>query len=183
MIPDNALTRTYAQTLLSVSKRRKKRAILIPQIQALLNLFHEHPRFRDFLGAPNISRGDKEKFIHNILTDMCDLLIIHFLFVLIGHGRGFFAADILEEFLVMEEHDRCLFEAEIRTAIPLPDSLKEQLRRILERYTGIMLRINYIIDSAIIGGVFFKYDDFMIDDTVRGRLQEIRSHLKETPAF
>lgn len=181
MNPDNDLIRTYAHSLLSVAKRQEKKNILIPEITELLKIFHDHPRFREFIGAPHISTQQRKNSLLKVFQDNVDPLIIHFFFLLIEQGRGFFAPDILDMFLVLEEHDRGIFEAQVKTAIHLSDSQKSQLQNVLERFSGIRLRIRFVEDNDIIGGIFFKYDDFMIDDTIRGKLDEIRTHLKAIP--
>jgi F-type H+-transporting ATPase subunit delta len=80
--------------------------------------------------------------------------------------------------LVAEERGRRI--AEVRSAVPLDDDERARLANALGRLTGREVEVRVIEDPAVIGGVLISVGDFMIDATVRLRLERLRDALAVT---
>lgn len=77
--------------------------------------------------------------------------------------------------LAAEEQERAL--AEVRTAVPLDDDQRERLREVLNRATGKRVDLKVVVDPAVVGGVYAKVGDQVIDATIRRRLEELKEQL------
>jgi F-type H+-transporting ATPase subunit delta len=77
--------------------------------------------------------------------------------------------------LVAEERGRRI--AEVRSAIPLDDAERARLATSLGRLTGREIEVRVIEDENVLGGVLISVGDFMIDATVRLRLERLRDAL------
>ena len=67
--------------------------------------------------------------------------------------------------------------AEVRVAVPLNEEQRERLRRALERATGKRLELMVFVDPTVVGGVFAKVGDSVIDGSVARRLDDVRARL------
>ena len=65
----------------------------------------------------------------------------------------------------------------IRVATELYGDELQALQASLERYFGYALQLEVQLDPSILGGVWVKVGDTVIDGTVRGRLEALRHHL------
>ena len=68
--------------------------------------------------------------------------------------------------------------AEVRSAYELePDDLRA-VQTSLERHFGHHLQLDLIQDASVIGGVWVRVGDIVIDGSLRGRLEALRHHLR-----
>lgn len=68
--------------------------------------------------------------------------------------------------------------ATVRTAVPLRDAEQQALQKLLERLFRRPLELDIEITPSIIGGVWVRIGDEVIDGSVRGRLEALRHHLR-----
>ena len=67
--------------------------------------------------------------------------------------------------------------AEVRTAVELTDDQQARLKAALENATGKSLNLKTIVDPTVLGGVVATIGDTVIDDTVRTRIDQLKSRL------
>lgn len=67
--------------------------------------------------------------------------------------------------------------AQVRVATELYGDEVEDLCRALERVFGEPLEVRLSLDPRILGGVWVRVDDSVIDGSLRGRLETLRHHL------
>lgn len=65
----------------------------------------------------------------------------------------------------------------VRVAVPLTPQEKEALARVLSRFAGGTVELKVEITPEIIGGVWVRVGDKVIDGTLRKRLEVLRQHL------
>lgn len=68
--------------------------------------------------------------------------------------------------------------AEVRSAVPLDDALKEQLARALSEATGKRVEVKVVIDEKVLGGIVARVGDTVIDGSVRSRLDQMREGVR-----
>ena len=84
---------------------------------------------------------------------------------------------ILAEFerLVRRRAERTL--ARVVTAVPLTETEAEALQNRLMKRFGPDLEFEFAVDPSLIGGVYLRVGDQVIDGSVAGRLAAMREHL------
>jgi F-type H+-transporting ATPase subunit delta len=65
----------------------------------------------------------------------------------------------------------------VKVAIPLSPDEIAGLQRSLEQYVGRPVTLDVEIDPEIIGGVWVRIGDAVIDGSLRARLESLRQHL------
>jgi F-type H+-transporting ATPase subunit delta len=80
--------------------------------------------------------------------------------------------------LVAEERNRRV--AQVRSALALDDAEIERLSVSLARLTGRAVEVRVIEDEGVLGGMLISVGEFMIDATVRLRLERLRDALGAT---
>jgi F-type H+-transporting ATPase subunit delta len=88
---------------------------------------------------------------------------------------------------LINEHLRDLIDRElgvetarVTTAVPLGPSERELIGVRLSARTGKRVRLEESVDPSILGGVLVQIGDQIIDDSVRGRLEQLRRTLAGT---
>ena len=80
--------------------------------------------------------------------------------------------------LVLEGADLSGDAAEITSALPLTDDEKIVMEKDLQGMLGKSTQVNYKVDPAILGGVTIRIGDRILDGSVAGQLQDLRSSLQ-----
>ena len=178
IVYDPTVQERYAQALFNVARRRGSTEALQGEIGQLLPLFESGSKLRLFLEGPQITTEAKLQVIERVFKDKTDPLIYQLLLLLLNKGRIEYVRPILERFKVLVERDQGIFEVDVATAVELDADQKKQLQEALEKFTKARLRINFRVDPELIGGVWFKYGDTLIDDSIRGKLNRLRQQLE-----
>jgi len=77
--------------------------------------------------------------------------------------------------LPRDQHPRV---AEVRVAVELSAAQARALREVLERHFHGPIQLDVVLDEAILGGVWVRVEDTVIDGSLRGRLEALRHDLR-----
>ena len=65
----------------------------------------------------------------------------------------------------------------VRTAVPLAPEQRSRLQSLLEQRFGPGRPVNFEVDPELLGGVWLRVGDRIVDGSLRGRLQALRQQL------
>jgi len=179
IVYDPTVSERYATALFNVSKRNGDQAAVLADAEELLKLFAPGTHLRLFVESPQVNTEDKEKVLANSLKGKLNPLLYQLLTLLLSKGRIDYVPTILERFRSRVEREQGIFEAQVATASALGDGEKGQLQKALEGFTKAKLKIKYLVDPSLIGGVRFQYGDVLIDDSIKGKLTKLGQGLHE----
>jgi F-type H+-transporting ATPase subunit delta len=140
----------------------------------------------DYLGArqltfilsePNIQFDRKEQVVRDLLQNKVqkDALGLALLMVERQHVEGVKA--VRDEFERLYDDYRGQAHAELTTAAPLDDDLREQVKADLQRVTGKRIILHERVDPTILGGAIARVGDTLIDGSVRRKLSLLRQQI------
>lgn len=107
-----------------------------------------------------------------------DLNVRRFLGTLLETGQVGQLSAILAAFedLVRRRPEHVV--ARVASAVPLSAQEKDSLRVKLQRRFGPDLDFQFEVDPSLIGGIYLRVGDRVIDGTVAGKLSALRDHLE-----
>jgi F-type H+-transporting ATPase subunit delta len=151
---------TWSQQLGKVQQAIKKDAVL-----------------RAALGDPSASTRDKLHALNQAVAGGLREDVRKFLGMLMEAGQLDQLDAILVEFdrLVRRRPERRL--ARVSSAVPLTEGEREALRAKLVDRFGADLEFQFDVDPSLIGGVYLRVGDQVIDGSVVGKLAALRDHL------
>ena len=122
----------------------------------------------------------KHAVISELLGDRASPLTLNILEFVVSQGRARELANIVNSLaeLAAEEQEKEL--AEVRSAVPLDDDQRQRLADALGKATGKKVDVKVLVDGSIVGGIYAKVGDQVIDGTVRRKLQELKEQLAKT---
>jgi F-type H+-transporting ATPase subunit delta len=97
--------------------------------------------------------------------------------LLLGRRRVGLLPAISVEYERLLDNARGVVAATVTSAIPLEAHDEDALRQRVEAMTGRTVRLAAVVDPTLIGGLTLQVGDRLLDASVRGRLERLRSQL------
>ncbi len=129
-----------------------------------------------FLGNPSVQADVKFKAVDGVLGGVSQEArnLVH---LLIERRRTAIIPAIVEGFEEAILIERGIVLADVTTAEPLDEAGQSAVQQQLQRITGKEVELRLHTDTDLIGGIVARIGDQLIDGSVRGRLERLRSRL------
>ena len=126
---------------------------------------------------PAIPLEEREAIVVRALGDEVDRRVVNLVLLLLRRGRVEILPRIAAEFDRLDDRRRGITHATATSAAPLGEEEVRDLASRLERLTGGTVALELAVDPDIIGGIIVRVGDRLIDGSVRGRLERLRTRL------
>ena len=148
------------------------------ELRDFQSLLKESSELRTLFATPAIAAAKKKPVLAELAATMgLDPLTRNFLYVVIDHDRMPQLEEITEAFEALLDQRLGIAEAEIRTARPLDENEKQELAQDLRARTGKQVRMNFVLDPGLLGGIVARVGSIIYDGSVRGLLDRLRTEL------
>jgi F-type H+-transporting ATPase subunit delta len=170
----------YASALFDLARDESAIDRIEADLTAVQGLLDESADFRRLVGSPVFSAEDQQRAI-GAVADKAGIggLTGNFLRLIAKNRRLFALPGIAKAFHEMAARHRGEVTAEVTSAHPLNDlqvaSLKAALKDRLKKDVTLQARVN----PALLGGLVVKVGSRMIDTSLRTRLMNVKTQLKE----
>lgn len=169
----------YAKALLALSEEKGAFEEVSKDVELIFEAMKSSRELRKFLKSPVVTSQQKTGVLKNIFADKISGLSFEFLLFLIEKGRENMIEDIAAAFMTIRDARLGITRASVKSASELTEVQKERLGKKLNEYTGMDVRLGFIVDPAILGGLFIKFADTVIDATIRTRLERLKTKFLE----
>lgn len=169
----------YSHALFEQGKELNKLDSFLSQMKDVTATFKAHEELVEFFNHPNVKEDEKSKVLKEVFKDT-DVELIKLIELLNDHGR------IHEIGIVYEGLRKAIYEykgikiAIAITAVPMLKEEIEELRSKLSQKQGTEFEIENLVRQEVLGGVYLKIGDEVIDGSVRGQLERMRKELFNT---
>lgn len=147
------------------------------ELKIFADIFKSEPEFLKILSSPMISTQEKISMLQKVFQSNCCELVFNFMCLLAEKNRIDLFCEIQQDFATQYNQSKNLLEAEVITCIPLTEELRKQILAKLEKLTNKNVTITETIDTSILGGVVIKYDNTIIDGSVKNKFKELSKQL------
>ena len=129
------------------------------------------------LSNPSLPAATRMEVLERILGDEVSGAPRNLLALMVRRGRFEQLPAVIREFGRLYRHREGIEEATVTSATELDAAELEALRARLETLTGARIELEQALDPTILGGVVVRVGDQLIDGSVRGRLERLRTDL------
>lgn len=175
---ERKLARRYAKALYEVSKEKQNVPATLEDLQSLYDLFSSDAALMGLFKAPNISHAAKHDIVKKSFEGNVTPLLYRFLEMLLEKDRMTYLPYVFEEFLVLKDREEGILHAEAKSVVDLSKNeialLEEKLSQLLSKN----VRVEMQKDASLLGGLWIKAGDWVMDESVRGRLDRMKEKLK-----
>lgn len=175
------IARKYSQALFSLASEQDKIVPFRDQINEVWNVINNHEDLHDAFFHPRILPADKKKIITRIFGEEMPDTILNFLYLLIDKRREYYLGAIINKFKEMVNEAENIIEVEVISAIPLSDKLKKKLQEKLAGLIDCEIIFTHREEPEIIGGLILKIGDYIIDGSIKNRINALNDKIREIP--
>ncbi len=168
------VARRYATALIETAEAQGKIEEMARDLELVGKILHDSREFRLFVVSPVISAARKRAVFHTLLTSRVGKETLIFIYLLISKSREAILQDVIMQFQELRDEKAGIANAEVRTVVGLNYAQEKNLRAQLERITGKKVRLQYVIDKSLKGGLVVKIGDTMLDASVTHQLERLR---------
>lgn len=168
----NVIAKPYAKAAFEFASESKALTVWSNQLKALSQLVNSE-QFVRVVSDPAISQLEIVKSI----TENLDEKVANFITLIAENKRLLIIPEIFEQFETISNENRSKKSAEVTLAFKADKEILDKLKSSLEKRFGCSVTMKVKIDKDIIGGAVIKVGDTVIDDSVSGRLEKLKSIL------
>ena len=168
----------YAKALFELAEERKALDAVADDLQSLQAALNDSPDFAKLLTNPTASRDELVKAMEAITAKMkANELTRRFLDLLATKRRLEILPHAIEMFMTLLAQARGEVIAEISSAQPLTKPQLSQIEAALKQATGKALNLKMNENPALLGGLVIKIGGKMLDYSLAGQLERMRTAL------
>lgn len=173
------LIRGYAQAILTIAEAEGRLDQVADELFHFAKAVERSHELRSTLTDLAIPEDRKKAVLGELLGDRATDLSRHIIEFVIAQGRARELDAIVEELAGLASERRAQVLGEVRSAVPLDEDQRKRLNDALSKATGKTVDVKVIVDPSVVGGIYAKVGDQVIDATVRRRLQDLRETIEE----
>ena len=174
---ETAVGENYAGALLELATRRDAAEAYGEYLAELATLYREEAQFRLFLDTPRVPEDRKKEVLREVLADRVPEPFLHFLLVVLDKRRQRSIPRIEEAYRDLLDERFGRVHANVTLALEPDDELREEITERLSALLDREVEANFRTDEDIVGGIVVRFEDKVMDGSLRRRLQNLRRRL------
>lgn len=171
--------RRYALALYNIGEQKNSIEEYLTDISAILDILNTNTNLQEVVKQPQFSTTQKVEFFTKIFKGKVNYDVLSFILLLLEKKRIVNLQGILSSMKEIQLERNNAQVAKVKTVIPLNDEERDILKKKLSAKYMKNIILEEEIDKKIIGGVFVRVGDDVIDDTLRYRLAEMKKLMLE----
>ena len=172
------LDRRYALALYEVAEQKEKVDEYLGDLREICELIENNKDFFEVIKHPQIGTKQKKRTFINIFKGKIDEELLSFL--LIEKDRILFLKEKLKEMEKIHLDKLNVLQGIVKTTVPLEENEYNSLVEKLERKYNKEIILKKEIDPEILGGIYVRIGNDVIDGTVKTRLDNLEKLMLAT---
>ncbi|RPG99139.1 MAG: ATP synthase F1 subunit delta [Candidatus Pelagibacter sp. TMED118] len=175
-----SVNNSYSQALYELVEEEKSIEQVEKEAGSIIKLISESPEFNNLIKDPRNTQTEQT----NVISIICEnykinITFIKFLKFLISKRRFFFLDKILKDFLSICSIKRGEILARLTAAKELSNLELENIKNSLKENFGSNLKLKFIHDPSLLGGLIIQIGSIMIDTSIKNKLKQIENNMVE----
>jgi ATP synthase F1 delta subunit len=170
------IAEVYARALFEVAQEQEKLDGIHEQLGEFADAVAENLDMARFFFSPYFSTEDKKDALHKAV-DGADPAMTNFLEALIERHRMPVIFRIRSRFDELWEDERKLLPVEVTSAVELDRETIAGIGESIGKQVDRKVELSSRVDPEILGGVILRVGNFILDASIRHRLEQLRKQV------
>ncbi|MGN1411746.1 MAG: ATP synthase F1 subunit delta [Oscillospiraceae bacterium] len=169
--------KVYSNALFQLSVEENLLEEVHTDLVQISTIFKSQDEFLKILSSPIVDTAEKISMLKAVFQNGCNELVFNFMCLLSEKNRMDLFCEIQQDFSNQYNKINNVLRVEVITCIPLTEELRKGIVSKLAKKTGKNINIVETIDKSILGGIILKYDNTVIDDSIKSRFKDLSKQL------
>ena len=175
---NSKISQVYSEALFKLGEEKNSLDSIKDDLVYVKNTLDDNEELKSILRNPNINKADKKAMLDQIFNTI-EKDALNFVKILIDKSRFFYFDDVVNDFIGKFNDAKDIAVGDLISARELSMEDVDSIKESLSKKFGKTVELNQVIDPDLIGGFQVKLDGKMIDNSLKGRLSNLKSSLKE----
>ena len=172
------VARRYASALADVLVERHEEAVVREELKIWEQMVQSNPLLLEALTNPTVAYDQKSKLLSELIQKSnVQRTTANFLRLLLKNQRFAELPQINAKLSEIMDERAGVVSAEVVSARPISDSVKNSLEQTLQQITNRRVRLNYATDETLLGGIVTRIGSTIYDGSVRSQLERLKQEL------
>jgi F-type H+-transporting ATPase subunit delta len=172
------VARRYATALADVTIERREEREVQNELDQWASMIEANPHLKEVFVNPTVAYDQKQKVLEDLISrTRVRETTASFLRVLLKNQRLTELRGIAERYRQIIDERAGVVAADVTTARPIPEELKNALHETLVAATGRKVRLSFTTDETIIGGIVARIGSTIYDGSVQNQLERMSESL------
>ncbi|HMA59915.1 MAG TPA: ATP synthase F1 subunit delta [Halanaerobiales bacterium] len=177
----NEIARQYSKALYEIGDEKDNLFELYDELKELNKLIKENENLSEALFHQRVLVEEKQRVFKRVFEDKLSDDIYKFMMLLIEKRRIYFLENIVAEFRKQVYKHENIITVEVTTAVEMSSETKDKLKAKLNEHVDKKIEMEEHCDPDIIGGMVLKIGDYLIDGSIKSKLESLEEQIKKIP--
>ena len=164
----------YAKPILELAEEKKVLDQVKADMESFASICKESKDFALMLKSPIIPHLKKAEILKKSFIGKYSDLTLQAFDLMTRKNREDVLESVANEFVALYNKKKGISNVSVTTTFALDKTLKKSFEKLAKDITGFDPVLEEKVDEDILGGFIMKFEDKQIDDSVRGRLNELK---------
>jgi F-type H+-transporting ATPase subunit delta len=177
-VQDGTLAKRYASALAELADEGKTLEKVGDDLDRFVELINVTPGLGSLLNSPTTSQVAQHKVVDAFMDGGAEEITGNFLKVLVEKRRLGAINNIVSSYKRSVEERSGRITVQVTSATPLNKKHEDSLISSLSSMTGKQVQLDVSTDFALLGGVVLRVGSVMMDYSLRGQLNRLKSQMR-----
>ena len=173
----NQKVEAYARALFEIAQAEGSLERVEDELFRVARAFESNDQLRSTLTDSTLPADRRQQVVEQLLGGKASATTVQLVSMLVTGGQVKELPAIIDSLVKRASSVNAQQVAEVRSAIPLTDDQQKRLADALTKATGKTLNLKVVVDPSVLGGLVAVVGDEVIDDTVRTRLDQLKTRI------
>ncbi len=173
------VSKTYSEALFEAAQELNQLDQICEEFDFVAACIEEYPDFYEILKTPQINLNDKKAVFKETFADKISETLLNFFYVLFDKKRVGSVLEIKSAFDKKVDTFRDILKVTVESVYPLSEEDLSRLTEKIKNKTGKKVIVSTLVSPAILGGLIIRFDDRVIDGSVKYKLEGMLEELTQ----
>jgi len=180
-VKKNEIARQYSKALYEIGEEKDNLFELYDELKELHQTIKSSEELSEALFHQRVLVEEKQKVFKRVFEGKLSDDIYKFMLLLIEKRRIYFLENIVQEFRRHVYKHENIITVKVTTAVEMQEETREKLKAKLKEHVDKKIEMEEYCDPDIIGGMIIKIGDYLIDGSIKSKLESLEEKIKKIP--